>query len=401
MNISTFNAFRSRNYRLYFFGQFISLTGTWIQRTAVYWIMYEMTNSAFMLGITVFASQFPAFLFSLIGGAVADKYNKYKVLILTQIASMFQAILLTVVVVFTDYSITEILVLSVILGIINAFDIPARQSMLHHMIDDKSDLPNAIALNSSMFNLARLFGPAISGIILAQYGAGICFTLNSLSFFAVITTLLMMKFPDYLPQTNTKKIIDGLKEGWSYIFSTPVIGILILLLSLSSFFVLPYITLLPIMAKETLGGDAATYGYLNSFIGIGAFFGAITLASFKSAINLRKVLVIATIILGTGIVLFSYTNSLMVAYSTAVISGFGMIMHIAIINTLLQTISSVEMRGRVISYFAMALFGMQPIGALLVGTISHYIGASVTIAIEGLFAILIALMFSKYLWHAK
>jgi len=401
MNINTFNAFRSRNYRLYFFGQSISLTGTWIQRTAVYWIIYEKTNSAFMLGLAVFATQFPSFLFSLLGGAVADQYNKYKVLLLTQIASMIQAILMTLVVVFTDYSVVEILVLSVILGIINAFDIPTRQSLVHYMIDDKSHLPNAIALNSSMVNLARLFGPAISGVILAKYGAGVCFILNSLSFFAVITTLLMMRFSDYLPPINKTKVIDGLKEGWSYIFATPLIGMLILMLSLSSFFVFPYVTLLPIMAKETFGGDAATYGYLNSFIGIGAFCGAITLASFKSAINLRKILIGATIIFGVGLVFFANTHSLVVAYMVASVAGLGMMMHIAIINTLLQTISSVEMRGRVISYFAMALFGMQPIGALLVGTISHYIGAPLTIAFEGLFAIVIALLFAKYLWNTK
>jgi MFS family permease len=401
MNINTFNAFRSRNYRLYFFGQFISLTGTWIQRTAIYWIIYEMTQSAFMLGIAVFATQFPAFLFSLLGGAVADRYNKYKLLLLTQIASMIQAIFMTLLVLFTDYSVVEILMLSIVLGIINAFDIPTRQSLVHHMIDDKSHLGNAIALNSSMVNLARLFGPAISGIILAKYGAGFCFILNSLSFVAVITTLLMMRFPNYLPPINKIKVIDGLKEGLSYIIATPMIGMLVLILSLTSFFVFPFATLLPIIAKETLGGDAATYGYLNSFLGIGAFFGAITLASFKSAINLRKILVMATIIFGIGLILFSNTHSLSLAYICSSIAGFGMMMHIAIINTLLQTTSSIEMRGRVISYFAMALFGMQPLGALLVGTISHYIGASLTIAFEGLFAIVIALLFCKYLWNAK
>jgi MFS family permease len=401
MNINTFNAFRSRNYRLYFFGQSISLTGTWVQRTAVYWIIYEKTNSAFMLGLAVFATQFPSFLFSLIGGAVADQYNKYKVLLLTQVASMIQAILMTLVVIFTNYSVVEILVLSVILGIINAFDIPTRQSLVHHMIDDKSHLPNAIALNSSMVNLARLFGPAISGIILAKYGAGFCFTLNSLSFVAVITTLLMMRFPNYLSPNNKIKVIDGLKDGWSYIFATPVIGMLILMLSLSSFFVFPFVTLLPIMAKETFGGDAATYGYLNSFIGIGAFCGAITLASFKSAINLRKILIGATTIFGVGLILFSNTHNLVLAYIVSAIAGFGMMMHIAIINTLLQITSSVEMRGRVISYFAMALFGMQPLGALLVGTISHYVGASLTIAFEGLLAIMIAILFTKYLWNTK
>lgn len=399
MNINTFNAFRSRNYRLFFFGQSISLSGTWIQRTAVYWIIYAKTQSAFMLGVAVFATQFPSFLFSLLGGTIADRYNLYKMLLATQIASMIQAVLMTLIIFFTSYTIWEILALSIMLGIINAFDVPTRQSLVHHMVDKKEYLGNAIALNSSMVNLARLIGPAISGIVLDKFGAGFCFALNSVSFIAVIVSLLMMRLPDYIPTGSTKKMIEDLKEGLVYIKSTPAIATLLLLLSLISLLVLPYATLLPVIAKITLGGNASTYGYLNSFIGIGAFCGAITLASFKSSINLRKVLVFATAVFGAGLILFSNTHSLGTAFFFASITGFGMMMHIAIVNTLLQTTSSIEMRGRVISYFAMAFFGMQPLGALLIGSISHYIGASYTIMLQGVFAIIVLLIFLPRLWQ--
>ena len=399
MNISTFKAFHSRNYRLYFFGQFVSLIGTWMQRTAVYWIVYIQTHSAFMLGLTVFSTQFPSFLLSLFGGVVADRYDRYKLLLLTQIASMIQAILLALAVLFTHYTITEILVLSIILGVINAFDIPARQSLVYYMVDDKEDLSNAIALNSSMVNLARLIGPTISGVVLYKLGAGVCFMLNALSFTAVIISLLMMNLADFLPQMNTKKIFEELKDGFNYLQSTPSIGIIILLLSFISLLVLPYMALFPIIAKEILKGNASTYGYLNSFTGIGALIAAIFLASAKKQMDLRKVLVIATVILGIGLILFSYTYSLIFAFIFSTITGFGMMLHVTIINTLLQTTSSIEMRGRVISYYAMAFFGMQPLGALLIGSISHYIGASTTIFLQGFTAIIIILLFSPYLWN--
>ncbi len=393
MNINTFNVFRSRNYRLFFFGQSISMIGTLIQRTAVYWIVYKMTQSAFMLGITVFAAQFPSFLLSLIGGTIADRHNRYKILLTTQIALMIQATVLTLIVFFTDYTVWEILALSIFLGIINAFDVPTRQSLIHNMVDKREHLGNAIALNSSMANLARLIGPAISGILLDQVGAGFCFAINAASFIAVIASLLMMQLPDDTPRTNKKKMIEDIKEGLVYIKATPMIGTLILLLSLMSFWVLPYITLLPIIAKVSLGGNASTFGYLNSCIGIGAFFGAITIASLKSTIDLRKILIASIAIFAVGLLFFSNSHTLKFAFFFATITGFGMMMQIAIVNTLLQTTSSIKMRGRVMSYFAMALLGMSPLGALMVGTLSHYIGAEHTITLQGIIAVIILIVF--------
>ena len=398
MNINTFKAFQSRNYRLFFAGQSVSLMGTWMQRTAILWVVYMQTHSAFMLGLTAFATQFPSFLFSLLGGTIADRYNRYKVLLVTQIASMIQAVALTWVIIFTEYSVIEILILSALLGMVNAFDVPARQSLVHFMVNNKEDVGNAIALNSSMVNLARFIGPAVAGVVLETWGAGICFMLNALSFIAVLSSLLMMKLPVYMPLVHSKKIFEELKDGLYYLKSTPSLGGLVVLLCFISLCVLPYVTLLPIIAKETLGGTASTYGYLNSFIGTGAFLGAILLASLKKSINLKKVLFIVTIVFAIGLLLLSFTHTLFFAFLFSGITGFGMMLHVTIINTLLQTSSSAEMRGRVISYFAMAYFGMQPIGALLIGTISHYIGASETLMLQAVIALIIIAIFTPYLW---
>ncbi len=372
-----------------------------MQKTAIFWVVYVQTHSAFMLGLVAFAAQFPSFLLSLVGGTIADRYNRYKVLLATQIASMIQAVLLTIVIGFTDYSVNEILVLSILLGIINAFDVPARQSLVHLMVERKEDVGNAIALNSSMVNLARLIGPAISGFILEVWGAKICFMINAFSFIAVIGSLLLLKLPAYIPQMHTKKMLEELKDGLHYLKNSPSLGLLLLLLALVSLTVLPFITLMPIIAKETLGGSAVTYGYLNSSVGIGAFCGAMLLASLKTSINLRKVLVVATSALAIGLLLLSYTHTLLLAFMFSSIAGCGMMLHSTIINTLLQTTSSSEMRGRIISYFAMAFFGMQPIGALLVGTISHYLGASATLLLQGGIALLIIAVFAPYLWKVS
>ena len=397
MNIHTFKALSSRNYRLYFSGQCISLIGTWMQRTAVYWLIYAQTHSPFMLGVAVFAAQFPSFLFSPLGGVVSDRYNRYRVMLITQTASLIQAVLLTVLVIFFQYTVWEILSLSILLGIINAFDVPARQSMVNEMIDNKDDLPNAIALNSSMVNLARLIGPAISGIVLEKLGAGTCFLINAFSFTAVIISLLLMNLPKFIPQQHSKKIINEFKEGLKYLRQTPSIGFIILMLACVSLLVLPFITLLPIYAKVIFKGNAATFGYLNSAIGLGAVSGAFFLASIKTGTDLKKILFINLLIFGAGLILFSHINNLPIALFFAMITGFGMMSQTTVSNTIIQTSVSKEMRGRVISYYAMAFFGMQPIGGLLIGTVSHYAGAPYTILAEGIAAICIAFIFLPFL----
>ena len=397
MNINTFRAFNSRNYRLYFCGQSISLIGTWMQRTAVYWVIYTATHSAPMLGLAVFAAQFPSFLFSPLGGVVSDRYNRYRVMIITQVASLIQAVLLVVVVLFTHYALWEIFALSALLGTINAFDMPARQSMVNEIINHKEDLPNAIALNSSMVNIARLIGPAISGIVLQKMGAGTCFLINAISFIVVILCLLLMRLPKYIHQKHTKKIIHEFKEGWKYLKCTPSITLVLILIACISISVLPFTTLLPVFAKVIFKGNAATFGYLNSAIGLGALGGALFLATLKAGSNLKKILFINLLILGVGLILFSHITTLPIALLFAMLAGFGMMSQTTITNTIIQTNVSKEMRGRVLSYFGMAYFGMLPLGGLMIGVVSQYIGAPNTILAEGILAILIAFVFLPFL----
>jgi len=401
MNISTFQAFRSRNYRLYFAGQSVSLIGTWMQKTAVSWVIYTLTHSTFMLGVTLFASQFPSFLLSLFGGVVSDRYNRFRVLLTTQVASMIQATILAVLILMKHYAVWEILALSVMLGVINAFDVPARQSLVYEMIEDKKDLPNALALNSSMVNLSRLIGPGIAGFILEYWGDGVCFALNAASFIAVIGSLLLMTLPKYVKQPHTKNVFGELREGFAYLKATPSISYVIMMLGLISLLVLPFSTLIPYYAREVFKGNATTFGVIDSVIGLGAFTGAIFLASLHAGSNLKKILSINTLVFGVGLVLFSHENTYWLALVFATIAGFGMMSQITISNTLIQTTVEPNMRGRVISFYAMAFFGLQPLGGLLVGSVSKWIGAPDTILCEGIAALLIGLMHIRYLRKEK
>jgi len=394
---SFLRAFQSYNYRLYFSGQSVSLIGTWMQRTAVYWLVYEKTQSAAMLGVAVFAAQFPSFMFSIIGGVVSDRYNRYYVLIVTQLASLVQAALMTALLFFHYDAVWAILTLSVVLGTINAFDVPARQALVYDMVDNKEHLPNAIALNSSMVNVARLIGPALSGIVLETLGATVCFLINAISFVAVITSLLFMRLPKFVPKERINNAWTDLKQGFTYLKSTPSISTVMLMLATVSLFSLPYITLLPVYAKTVFMGQASTFGYLNSFVGVGAVCGAIFLASVKPGTNLRKILFRNTLIFAIGLLLFSYTTYLPLALVFLAIAGFGMMSQTTLSNTIIQTTVTPAMRGRVISFYAMAFFGMQPIGGLIIGSVSHAIGAPLTILLQGIATLIIALAFLPYL----
>lgn len=327
-----------------------------MQKTAVSWVVYSLTHSKFMLGLTLFATMFPSFLFSFIGGVVADRYDRYKVLLLTQVISMVQASLLTLLVFFKNYSVWEILALSVMLGVINAFDVPARQSLVYDMVDDKKDLPNALALNSSMVNLSRLIGPGIAGLIIEKFGDDICFGLNALSFVAVITSLTMMRLPKYVCKEGKKNVMAELREGFAYVRGTPQISFVLGMLALISLLVLPFSTLLPVYAKDIFHGTASTFGVIDSVIGIGAFTGAIFLASLKPGSNLAKILAVNTFVFGAGLALFSHLTYYPVALIFVMIAAFGMMSQITISNTIIQTAVDPNMRGRVISIYAMAFF---------------------------------------------
>jgi MFS family permease len=401
MNITTFSAFKSRNYRLYFVGQSVSLIGTWMQKTAVSWVIYTLTHSTLMLGVTLFASQFPSFLFSLIGGVVSDRYDRFRVLLTTQVASMIQAVLLAILILLKHYEVWEILSLSVLLGVINAFDVPARQSLVYDMVEDKSDLPNALALNSSMVNLSRLIGPAIAGLVLEFMGDGVCFLLNAVSFIAVIGSLLLMRLPEYVKKPHVKNVFGELKEGFTYIKASPSLAYVIVMLGLISLLVLPFSTLIPYYARDVFKGTATTFGIIDSFIGLGAFSGAIFLASQKPGANLKKILFVNTLVFGAGLVLFSHEQSYPLALLFVTIAGFGMMSQITVSNTIIQTTVDLNMRGRVISFYAMAFFGMQPLGGLLVGAISKWVGTTDTLMGEGIAALLIGLLHWRYLSREK
>ncbi|WP_259071277.1 MFS transporter [Mucilaginibacter sp. X4EP1] len=399
--IRTFRAFSSRNYRLYFIGQSVSLIGTWMQKTAVSWVIYSLTHSTFLLGVTLFASLFPSFLLSVIGGVVSDRYNRFKVLLTTQIASLIQALLLAILILLKHYAVWEIISLSVVLGVINAFDVPARQSLVYEMVEDKNDLPNALALNSSMVNLSRIVGPALAGIVLEAFGDGMCFLLNALSFVAVIGSLLMMKLPAYIKKEHTKNVFGELREGMDYIKKTPSIAFVLVMLALISLMVLPFSTLIPYYAKDVFKGTASTFGVIDSFIGLGAFSGAIFLASVKAGTNLKQILFINTLVFGVGLILFSHEHSYPLALAFVTIAGFGMMSQITVSNTLIQTTVAPDMRGRVISYYAMAFFGMQPLGGLLVGAVSKWVGTQDTLLFEGIAALLIGALHWRYLHKEK
>lgn len=396
-NISTFNAFKSRNYRLYFAGQSVSLIGTWMQKTAVSWVVYEETHSKFMLGLTLFASMFPSFIFSFLGGVASDRYDRYKLLLTTQVASMIQAVLMTALIFFGHYSVWHIIALSALLGFINAFDVPARQSLVYEMVDDKANLPNALALNSSMVNLSKLIGPGMAGLILERFGEDVCFGLNAVSFIAVIGSLLLIKLPNFVEKIHTKNVFGELKEGFQYIRQTPSIALVLMMLALISLLVLPFSTLIPVYAKDIFKGTASTFGVIDSAIGLGAFCGAIFLASLKPGRNLRKILATNTLVFGAGLILFSHTTYYPLALVFAMLTGFGMMSQITISNTLIQTTVDPAMRGRVISFYAMAFFGMQPLGGLLIGSISQWIGTPDTFMLQGIITLLIGCLLFRFL----
>lgn len=395
MQHHTFRAFRNRNFALFFAGQSLSQIGTWMQQTAVIWIVYTATHSAFMIGVTVFAQQFPSFLLSVFAGVIVDRHSRYRILLLTQTAFMVQAILLTLLIAVHQYAIWEILVLSAFLGVINALDVPARQTIVHEMINDKADLANAISLNAAMANLAKLTGPAISGLILQRFGAATCFMINALSFTGVISSLLLMEFPKFQPPVLQKKVLSELSAGFSYLRKTPSITVVILLIACLSLLILPYDTLEPVFASVVFNGNASTYGYISSSIGLGALIGTLLIASAPNSINLRKVVLTSIGILAAGLILFSQMGTLILALPFALILGIGSITPISTSITIIQMETDPQMRGRVMGFVVLAFFGMLPLGSLLISTLSQHIGAPKTMLCQGIAALIITIVFYR------
>ncbi|MCX6254597.1 MAG: MFS transporter [Bacteroidia bacterium] len=396
-----FRSLQYRNYRLFFSGQSISLIGTWMQRIAMPWLVYHMTGSVLLLGVVGFAGQIPTFILSPVAGVLTDRWSRYHVLLVTQIISMIQAIILALLCLAGIIQIWHIIVLSVALGCINAFDVPARHSFVIDMVEKKEDLGNAIALNSLMFNGARLIGPSMAGVMLASTGEGICFLLNAISYVFVIISLMMMKIKIREVRKKESEILKELKDGLNYTFGFPPIRHLILLLGLVSLMGMSYSVLMPVFAKEILHGGSHTYGFLMGAAGFGALLGALFLASRESILKLGRIVPAATILFGVGLIVLSFSRIFPFSAVLMVFIGLGMMMQTAASNTILQTITDDDKRGRVMSFYTMAIMGTAPFGSLMAGGLAKVIGTPGTILAGGIACIIGALFFLRKLPELK
>ena len=392
-----FRALRSRNYRLFFGGQGISLVGTWMQATAMSWLVYRLTGSAFLLGAVAFISQIPAAILGPPAGVLADRWDRRRILVMTQTLSMLQAFALAALILTGAIAVWQIVALSLMLGLVNAVDVPARQAFVVDMVESKSDLGNAIALNSFLFNGARIVGPSIAGIVIAKWHEGVCFTLNGVSYLAVIAALLMMTVPPKSAKRGNGRIFREMKEGMAYAFAFKPIRYLLLLIALVSTLVMPYAVLMPVFAKSILHGGASAQGFLMASAGVGALTGAMFLASRHSVLGLGRVVAASSSILGAGLILFSQSRVFALSSLFLVLIGFGMMVTMASCNTLLQTIVEDDKRGRVMSLYTTAFFGAAPVGSLLAGILASRIGAPYAVMICGACCLLGSLVILKKL----
>jgi MFS family permease len=390
----TFRALRHRNFQLFFSGQIISLVGTWMQTVAQSWLIYRLTGSGALLGLLGFVGQMPIFVLSPLAGLVADRWPRQKVVIATQTASMSLAFILAALTMTHHILVWEIIVLATLLGIINAFDVPARQSFLIEMVG-REDLLNAIALNSSMFNGARVAGPAIAGILVALVGEGWCFLLNGISYLAVIAGLFLMRIQKLPPVQDGVSPLEKLREGIRFARQTKPIRTILTLVALVSFMALPYTVLMPIFAVKILHGGASAYGALMGAVGVGAMFGALALAMRQQLRGLGNIVAFSATGLGASLVLFSASHWYWVSMVILAISGFTMMMQFTASNTLIQAMVPDQLRGRVMSLYAMMFLGMTPFGSLLAGALADHIGAPVTVALGGLVSCLGGLTFLR------
>ncbi|MBN1145452.1 MAG: MFS transporter, partial [Bacteroidales bacterium] len=390
---AVFSSLHSKNYRLYFIGQGISLIGTWMQNIALSWLVYRLTGSVFLLGLIGFTSQIPNFILAPFTGVLTDRYNRLKIMTIAQVFFMLQALTMTLLVLFNLVEVWHIIVLSIVFGIISAFDAPARQSLVIDLVNDPTHLGNAIALNSALFNAARLVGPAIAGLTIAAVGEGICFLLNTLSFIAVIIALLMVKLPARKDKTTERDFSKSFNEGFLYTFRSVPIRTLIIILAVLSLFCFPFMVLLPAYAKEIMHGGSETLGFLMSGLGAGALTGALIMAGRKTVFGLGKIISVNVVVLGASVAVVAVSTNLALSLLFLFFGGFSMILSLAAANTMLQTLADEDKRGRVMSFYAMALLGTMPIGNLLAGSVASGIGLSGTMLIGGLVTVFSAIWF--------
>lgn len=396
-----FKALKSKNFKLFFYGQSVSVIGTWLQKTAVSWMVYSVTGSVFLLGLATFLSMIPSLFLAPLAGSIIGRYDKHRAMILLQSLAMLQAGALALMIYLKIYNINFILALSLIQGIINSFDMTCRQTMMIDIVDNKEDLPNAVALNSTLNNFARIAGPALAGIILHNYGEDICFIGNFLSYIPVLISLLMMKITPHIKATEKMKMYDDFIEGLDYVKKETEMAKMLLMLMCSSLFVISFNTLMPVFAKDIFSGNAQTFSWFESAAGIGSILSAIYLANLKKADNMGKIMIAASLLLGFSIIILAYSNSLTVALICMALSGVGMMAQTSSINIYIQTQSTVNMRSRSISYYLMAYQGMIPVGSLIIGYVSHIIGTRNTVAIQGIICILSVIVYVYYKRHSS
>jgi MFS family permease len=391
-------ALNHRNYQLFFSGQSISLIGTWMTRIATSWLVYRLTGSALLLGVVGFAGQIPSFLLAPFAGVLVDRWNRHRLLIATQVLALLQSLALAILALTGIVQIWHVILLSVLQGLINAFDMPARQAFVVEMVEKREDLANAIALNSSMVNAARLLGPSIGGVIIAAVGEGWCFMLDAISYLAVIASLLAMKItPRMTKQIKGVKMLQQLREGWKYTSGFAPIRKVLLLLAVVSLVGMPYTVLMPVFANEILHGGPNTLGLLMAASGVGALIGALLLAARKSVLGLGKFIPLMAGAFGAGLIAFSFSRSLWLSLLLMIVTGLGFMVQMAASNTVLQTIVEEDKRGRVMSFYTMAFMGTAPFGSLLAGSMADRIGAPHTLLIGGLGCIIGALWFATSL----
>ncbi|MDZ8235681.1 MAG: MFS transporter [Nostoc sp. ChiQUE01a] len=390
-------ALRSRNYQLFFAGQGISLIGTWMTQLATIWLVYDLTNSPLMLGVVGFSSQIPSFFLAPFGGVFVDRFSRYRTLIGTQILAMIQSLGLAALALTGVIQVWQIIALSLFQGFINALDAPARQAFVPELVERREDLANAIAINSTMVNGARLIGPAIGGLLIASIGTAYCFLIDGFSYIAVIAALLAMKIKPWKNSVTDGNPLQKVKEGFVYAFSFPPIRAVLLLSALVSLLGLQNTILVPVIAEEVLKGGAETLGFLMAASGVGALSGGIYLATRQTILGIGKLIALAPAILGIGLISFSFSRFLPLSLFSMLFVGLGTILQIAASNTFLQTIVEEDKRGRLMSLYTMSFLGMIPVGNLLGGVLANRFGANNTLIFDGIACIICSIIFSKHL----
>ena len=380
-------ALRHRNYRLFFSGQSVSLVGTWITRVATSWLVYRLTGSELLLGVVGFCGQIPTMLLAPFAGVLVDRWDRHRLLVLTQAASMLQSFVLAVLTLRHDITVPWLLGLQIVQGVINAFDTPARQAFVVEMVEDRADLANAIALNSSMVNGSRIIGPSIGGLLIAAVGEGWCFLADAVSYLFVIASLMMMRLPSARSARVEARVLEELRVGYRYVRESAPIRTALVVLAIVSTMAMPYTVLMPAYAAEVLHGGPNTLGLLMTASGVGALGGGLYLASRQSVVGLGRVAAYSTLIFGAALVAFAFTTSLWVALAVLPFVGAGFMVEMAATNTVLQTLVTDDLRGRVMAFYTMAFFGTAPLGSLLAGLAADRIGARWTIAAGGVISV--------------